>query len=145
MDARQSPTRSHRRKAVGRVCPRTFCVIVAVAIVHPTNPEVSVDRAFVAQSFLKKVGTWGHGGVIRPVDLGRDSPVRRRFSDDILGRSIAAVRSYWQQMIFSGRGVPPPEVASDEEVLRFVRREPGAIGYVSSGIEVAGVRVLVVR
>jgi hypothetical protein len=114
-------------------------------IVNPKNPTATVDREFAAQSFLKKIVTWEHGGVIRPVDLVFDSPVRRKFSEDVLRRSVAAVRSYWLQIIFSGRGVPPPELGSDDDVVRYVLREPGAIGYVSSRADLHGARVLVVQ
>jgi ABC-type phosphate transport system substrate-binding protein len=114
-------------------------------VVNPKNPLLSVDREFVAQSFLKKVTTWGHGGVIRPVDLALDSPVRRKFSEEVLRRSVSAVRSYWLQIVFAGRGVPPPELGSDDEVVRYVLREPGAIGYVSNRADVRGARVLVVQ
>ena len=49
-----------------------------------------------------------------------------------LGRSVSAVRAYWQQQIFSGRNVPPVERPSDAEVLTFVKEHPNAIGYVSA-------------
>jgi ABC-type phosphate transport system substrate-binding protein len=113
-------------------------------IVHPHNPVVSADRRFIADAFLKKIVRWRHGESIRPVDL-ENSPVRRRFSDEVLGRSASAIRSYWQQQIFSGRNVPPPELENDQAVVRFVLRNPGAIGYVSGQAELAGARVLQVR
>ena len=78
-----------------------------------------------------------------PVDLSANSPVREAFSLAIHERDVNAVKSYWQRQIFSGRGVPPPEKASDSEVLAFVRANPGAVGYVSSGTAVgSGVKVL---
>jgi ABC-type phosphate transport system substrate-binding protein len=120
--------------------PQTFRLIV-----HPKNPAASVDRGFVAQCFLKKVTNWPHGVVIRPVDLVVDSQVRRTFSEEALGRSIAAVKSYWQQIIFSGRGVPPPELNSEDDVVRYVLREPGGIGYVSPNVDIRGARVLPVQ
>jgi hypothetical protein len=55
------------------------------------------------------------------------------------------VKSYWQQLIFSGRGVPPPELDTEEEVIRYVGRHPGALGYVSSYGEVGGVKVVIVK
>jgi hypothetical protein len=58
---------------------------------------------------------------------------------------VQAVKSYWQQVIFSGRGVPPPELESDEAVIRYVLRFPGAVGYVSGTADVRGVKVLAVR
>lgn len=111
-------------------------------IVNPQNPTVSIDRRFLVEAFLKKTTHWSHDEAIRPVDLWSDSAVRRRFSDDALSRSVGAVKSYWQQQIFSGREVPPPELDSDEAVVRFVLRYPGAIGYVSAAANVSGAKVL---
>jgi len=90
-----------------------------------------VDRKFLADAFLKKTTRWDDGELIRPVDQVPDSPVRRKFSEDVVKRSVAAVRSYWQQVIFTGRGVPPPEVGGDDEVVRYVLKYSGAVGYVS--------------
>jgi ABC-type phosphate transport system substrate-binding protein len=114
-------------------------------IVHPGNPVESVDRAFLANVFLKRTTEWPGGGTIRPVDQAADSDARRRFSRGILGRTVAAVRSYWQQIIFSGRGLPPPELASDQAVVRYVSDNPGAVGYVSEAAELGAARPLTVR
>lgn len=114
-------------------------------IVHPSNAATAVDRDFLADAFLKKVSEWPNGRALRPVDLRTDSAVRAAFVSDVLRRSIAAVRSYWQQQIFSGRNVPPPELASDAEVIAFVMKYPGAVGYVSSDAKLDGVKVISVK
>lgn len=113
-----------------------------VVIVHPSNSAGALDRKFVSDAFLKKVTRWPGGDVIRPVDLPPDSPVRARFSDDVLNRSVQAVKSYWQQIIFSGRDVPPPELASDADVMKYVATTPGAVGYVSGSTTLDGVRAV---
>jgi ABC-type phosphate transport system substrate-binding protein len=114
-------------------------------IVNPRNATTSLDRRFVADAFLKKVTRWPHDEPIRPVDLESASLVRRRFSDEVLKRSVGAVKSYWQQLVFSGRGVPPPELDSEEQVVQFVLRNPGAIGYVSGNTSVESVHVVSLR
>jgi ABC-type phosphate transport system substrate-binding protein len=114
-------------------------------IVNPVNPTTSIDRRFLAEAFLKKTTRWPHDEQIRPVDLEPDSPTRRRFSEDVLKRSVAAVKSYWQQMVFSGQNLPPPELDSDEQVVKFVLRNPGAVGYVSATANIDGVKVLSLR
>ena len=111
-------------------------------IAHHQHETTSVDRQFLARAFLKKVTNWPNGEGIRPVDQLHGSPVRNRFSEEVLGRSVLAVRNYWQQLIFSGRAVPPPELDSDEAVVRFVLRTPGAIGYVSGAADVRNARVI---
>ena len=120
--------------------PPAFYVIVA-----PSNPVDGVDRRFLLEAFLRKTTTWPDGQPLRPIDQLSDSPTRRRFSDDALGRSVGAVKAYWLQAIFSGRGVPPPEVNSDDQVVKFVLQTAGAIGYVSSSASLAGAKIVPVR
>lgn len=114
-------------------------------IVNPSNPQTAIDRRQLADAFLKKVTRWGTGETIRPVDQRGENPARQRFSDEVLGRSVAAVKSYWAQLVFSGRDLPPPELEGDAEVVRYVLKHPGAIGYVSSTANVEGAKALVVR
>jgi len=114
-------------------------------IVNPENPVAAVDRRFVLEVFLKRTTRWPQDELVRPVDLEPTSPVRQRFSEDVLKRSVAAVKSYWQQMVFSGRGVPPPELDGDEQIVRFVLRNRGAIGYVSEGARIESARVVQLR
>jgi ABC-type phosphate transport system substrate-binding protein len=116
-----------------------------VVIVRRDEQGPVLDRAFVAEAFLKKRTRWPNGEVIRPVDQRRDSNVRHQFSQNVLKRSVEAVRNYWQQRIFSGRDVPPPEVDSDAAVIHYVRENPGAIGYVTTAVDGDGIRVVTLR
>ena len=104
---------------------------VYVVIVHPKNPSTVVTRGFLEDAFLKKITRWPNDQVIRPVDLVASSPVRRKFTEDVLSRSVEGVKGYWQQRIFSGRDVPPPELDNDEDVVRYVLKHEAAVGYVS--------------
>ena len=116
-----------------------------LVLVHPSNPSNSVSREFVADAFLKKATRWSHDEPIRPVDLRPNAATRRLFSERMLRRSVAAVRSYWQQRIFSGRGVPPPELDDDAAVVRYVLKYPGAVGYVTGGTRLEGAKVVTIH
>jgi ABC-type phosphate transport system substrate-binding protein len=113
-----------------------------IVIVNAQNATSSLSRKFVGDAFLKKVTRWPNGEVIKPVDLPASSTTRARFSDDILNRSVSSVKSYWQQIIFSGRDVPPPELATEAEVVKYVASNPNAIGYVSGGTALSGVKTV---
>jgi hypothetical protein len=114
-------------------------------IVNPANGATAVERRFVLEAFLKKTTRWPDGSLIRPVDENAESTSRQRFSDELLGRSVSAVKSYWQQAVFAGRDLPPPELDSDDDVVRYVLRYAGAIGYVSGVANIERVKVLSVR
>lgn len=116
-----------------------------LVIVNPSNSATVAPRAFLADAFLKASTRWDDGEPIRPVDLRPDSSVRRVFSDRILKRSILAVRSYWQQRIFSGRDVPPAELDSDEAVVSFVVEHRGGVGYVAKSAKLGAAKVLAIQ
>jgi ABC-type phosphate transport system substrate-binding protein len=114
-------------------------------IVHPENPVSELSRDFLADAFLKRTTRWSNGEALRPVDQRPSSAVRQRFSDSVLRRSVAAVKNYWQQRIFSGRDLPPPEEDSDEAVVEFVINHRGALGYVSGSAKLENAKRVVVR
>jgi ABC-type phosphate transport system substrate-binding protein len=111
-------------------------------VVNEACSVSSLPRAEVSAMLLKKATQWSDGSPVLPVDQAAKSAVRRRFSSRIHGKEVAAVRSYWQQQIFAGRDVPPVELASDDQVLAYVRSHAGAIGYVSQSAGTEGVKVL---
>ena len=114
-------------------------------IVNNSVPVSSLSKKAVSDLFLKKTIKWENGTAVMPVDQLDSSNAREGFSKDVHGKPAAAVKSYWNQQIFSGRDVPPVEKKSDAEVLSFVRSTPGAIGYVSEAASVDGVRVVTVN
>jgi ABC-type phosphate transport system substrate-binding protein len=113
-------------------------------IVHPSNPTTQVSRLKLGEIFLKKMSRWPDGHPVMPVEPSGKSPVRQRFTLEIYGKQVIAISAYWQQMIFGGKGVPPPEKSNDADVVAFVRDTPGAIGYVWAGTDVSGVKVVAV-
>ena len=128
--------------AAPRVAPAQDGVRV---IVNPATPASELTRDQVSRLFLKKVRHWSGGVPVAPVDLDDDSPTRAAFSRAVHRRSVDLIRQYWEQQIFSGRNVPPPDKATDAAVVAFVRTTPGAIGYVSPDADVRGVKVVEIR
>jgi len=106
-----------------------------VVIVHPSVTGGSVRRADLGAVFLKKALRWsGGGGLAVPVDQSGTSPVRIAFSEGVLRQPVERVVQYWQKQMFSAaRTNPPPVKASDAEVIAFVAKNAGAVGYVAAG------------
>ena len=111
-------------------------------VVHPDNPAITLRRDQVSKLFLKQMTRWSDGSEAAPVDLVAGAPAREAFSREVHRRPATAIKKYWQQMVFSGQSAPPPELASDAEVLAMVRANPAAIGYVSDEATLTGVRIV---
>lgn len=114
-------------------------------IVNSANSVSSLSAKEVSDFFLKKKTKWASGDKVIPVDLNSNSSSRADFSKSIHKKSVNAVQSYWQQYVFAGKGTPPVEKKSDAEVVEYVKRNSGAIGYVSSGASTDGVKVVTVN
>jgi hypothetical protein len=114
-------------------------------IVHPDNPVTEVSRGFLKNAFLKKATSWGDGETLRPVDLAKKHPVRAQFAKDVLKKTLAQLKNYWNQLIFSGKGTPPPELDSEAAVIAFVLANRGAVGYLPAGSSAGGAKVVKVK
>jgi ABC-type phosphate transport system substrate-binding protein len=101
-------------------------------IVNVANPASELKKDEVAKIFLKTITKWGSGVVTAPCGNGGSKSVTDAFAKAVLGKSASALESYWQQQIFAGKDVPPPEKKTDADVIAFVQATPGAIGYVAS-------------
>lgn len=114
-------------------------------IVHPRNPVSSVDREFLRNAFLKKATAWDHGEIIRPVDLSTKFAVRDQFTQEVIKKTSAQLRSYWNQRIFSGKGAPPLEVGATADLIAYVLANPGAVGYLPADVDPGGAKVIEVK
>jgi ABC-type phosphate transport system substrate-binding protein len=107
---------------------RTYTVIV-----NADNPVNGLPVRDVSRLFLRKTTSWAHNGqTVLPVELGDGSPVRDAFIREIHLKEPIDVTVYWEQMIYQGKAVPPPDETSDAEVMDYVRSHRNAIGYVSA-------------
>jgi len=62
-----------------------------------------------------------------------------------LGKTDAALQVYYRSLVFTGKASMPKTVASDSEVVAFVVKTKGAIGYVSAGAIAPGAKTLEVK
>lgn len=111
-------------------------------VTHPSNPATTVGKEEASRLFLKKALIWKDGTKALPIDLGEASKTRAAFCQEIHGRPVRSVKAYWLNQVFGGRLTPPAEVATDADVLTFVKANPGALGYVAADAPVKGVKVL---
>lgn len=114
-------------------------------IVNAGNPVNELPADAVSKLFLKQATNFPGGGAATPVEPAKSSPARAAFAKTVLGWTVQKLDTYWQQQIFSGKDVPPDSKSSDDEVVAFVKANPGAIGYVSGTAATAGVKVIAVK
>ena len=111
-------------------------------VVHNDNTKTQMTSKEIESILLKKLTQWDDGTKIIPVDQVSDSPVRERFTETIFNRSISAIKAYWQKQIFTGKATPPVEKSNDQDVLEYIKTNPGAIGYISVSSITSGAKTI---
>ena len=124
---------------------RGFATLVLLTLIGATRPAAAesfkvivnakvagrtIRRDSLAEIFLGRAERWIDGRPVTPVDLSTTSPVRESFTKGVLEMTVLSVRVYWTRTISMGH-FPPPTRPSDDEVVAFVARNAGGIGYVS--------------
>ena len=110
------------------------------------NASVTADAISAAdlkRVFLEERIALADGSHVEPV-LEKDGRVHAAFLQKYLGRSEDNLQTYYRTLVFTGKGSMPKELGSDAEVVAYVARTRGAIGYVSSTASAEGVKTLAV-
>lgn len=116
-----------------------------VAVVSAKSPVTSLNAGQVADIFLGKTNRFPDGTQAMPIDLVEDSPARDRFYAQYTGKSPAQVKAHWSKIIFTGRGQPPRQASTPNEVKKLIADNPNAIGYIDQSQVDNSVRVLAAR
>ncbi|MGO9436718.1 MAG: hypothetical protein ACLPH3_02725 [Terracidiphilus sp.] len=84
------------------------------------------------------------GSHVEPV-LAKGGPAHEAFLKTYLGKNDSALQAFYRSLVFTGKASMPKSVANDAEVVSYVAKTRGAIGYVSSGTAADGVKTLEVK
>jgi ABC-type phosphate transport system substrate-binding protein len=114
-------------------------------IVNPANSIDAVDRDLLRDAYLKKATEWRGGATIHPIDLSKKFTVRTKFVEHVVRKTPAQLKRYWSQQIFSGKGVPPPEADSTDDVVEYVLANKGAVGYLPASADPGKAKVIGIR
>ena len=112
-------------------------------VANPSLTAGSISIAELRSVFLLQRRTLKDGSSVEPV-LGKNGGTTDAFMKRFLNRDSEEVHTYYQGLVFTGKGSMPKQLSSDAEVVAYVARTRGAIGYVSSDTDTGQVKVLAV-
>ncbi len=82
------------------------------------------------------------GVSVKPLDLPSRGRARNDFYQQVLGKSAEQMKSYWARMIFTGRGMPPREVSSEQEMVLLVGSNRNFVGYLDASLVTPDLKVV---
>ena len=112
-----------------------------VVVVSKNSDLGGLTRTEVRQIFNGQLNRVGEISV-KPLDLPVAASQREVFYQQVMGKSVEQMKSYWARMIFTGRGMPPREVSSDREMTLLVGSDRKFIGYMDEADVTSDLKVV---
>jgi ABC-type phosphate transport system substrate-binding protein len=125
-----------------RMTPLWAADVKVIANSSVSASSISADD--VKRVFLGTKSSLEDGSHVEPV-FGKSGHAHEEFLKDYLGKTDAAVATYYRSLVFTGKGAFPKSFASDSEIVSYVSKTKGAIGYVAADTTAAGVKTLSVK
>ncbi len=99
-------------------------------VVNKSNVIDSISSNELKKIFLGKKSRWENGEKIR-LFCQQVGDVHKAFTKSFVKKSPQQFYTYWNKILFTGKGRPPMELKNDTEMLKFVAADQNAIGYIS--------------
>lgn len=113
-------------------------------IVNESMPVNELSKNDVKQIFIGKKRNWENGDSIIPVIL-KAGETHKTFLMKFLHKSEAQFKTYWKKLVFTGRGQAPQEFKTESELVEYVAKTKGAIGYIDSASLQEGVKQISIK
>ena len=121
---------------------RAHAQVVVIANNSVSANEISRDD--LRDLFTGAASSVKGGSSVSPVLL-KGGPTHEEFLNIYVGKSDAAFRAGWRSLLFSGQSTMPRTFDSDAEIVEYVARTRGAVGYISRFSTHTGVKTLAVK
>lgn len=113
-----------------------------VIIGHSSLPKT--DRVTLQRLYTGRIVSIGSQAVT-PLNLPPGSAARDDFLQLVMDQNEEQYTGYWLVRRYVGKGSPPKELGSVDEMIKHVVATPGAVGYVPSSKLPPGANVIYKR
>jgi ABC-type phosphate transport system substrate-binding protein len=117
-----------------------------VVIVNQSVPMDSISVAALKDIYMGRTTYWADGQSVKLAIL--DDQITDKTDaafEEISGMDAKHFKTFWQRMVFSGRGQMPKEIGDTVSLVAYVASTKGAIAIVLADADLKGVKKLEVK
>jgi hypothetical protein len=92
----------------------------------------SVSLTIMKNVFKGKYSVWSNKESITIVLPSSKATNAEAIATYLYGTSFSGMQKYWLSLVFQGRANPPVFLDNDDEIIEYVKDNPGAVGIVNS-------------
>lgn len=122
------------------LAPRSSAADIKI-VANPSVNADSVSAGELRSIFMAQRNSLEDGSHVEPV-FERSGSAHETFLREFLGVNSESLQNHYGALVFTGKSSMPKSFNSDAEVVAYVAKTRGAIGYVSASADTPGVKVL---
>lgn len=103
-----------------------------VVLTHADVKTGELNLSNLRAIFSIRKRSWENKTPIKVYVFPDNSEIHHQFCKSVLKVYPYVLREQWDRLLFSGTGIPPTTVNSEEELRAIVNATPGAIGYTTA-------------
>jgi ABC-type phosphate transport system substrate-binding protein len=112
------------------VCLFTLKVEAIEVVTHPQVAERSLTKSQLRRIYTMRQLRWSDDRAIIVFVLPNQHELHQKFAKERLQIFPYQLNRIWHKLTYSGLGVAPTIVQSEDELIQAVINTPGAIGYI---------------
>lgn len=113
-----------------------------VVIVNSENSTSNFSQRQLVDLFMGRDLYFPDGTMALRLDQSPKSQVRHDFYKNLVGKSVAQINAYWARLLFTGRASPPLVMSDSEGVLKAIKNNANAVGYINESELDSSVKVV---
>jgi hypothetical protein len=108
-----------------------------IYIISNVSLQISLDD--VKGAYLGRISKLD-GEKIILLEPPAENPAKQKFLEKVLGMDIQSYRKLWLTKLMAGE--TPPQVKSEDEIIKEVSEKKTAVGYVSKKVEGGNIKII---
>lgn len=115
-----------------------------IVVANKNVKDVKLSKDDVKDIFLGKKTEWSDSSKISFVIL-KNKQDEEDFMKNYVGKSFDQFNNYWKQQVFTGNGQMPKSFDNVKDMIDYVSKTDGAVGYLSTDASPAELKKLEVK
>ena len=107
----------------------------SVVIIGNTIGTVSMKKSALINAFKGRVDSWSNNVTVKVVLPSQKNESAALIAKLFYGTTVKGMQKYWLSLVFQGRANPPVFLDTDEEIIKYVQKNPGSIGVIQKGVD----------
>lgn len=115
-------------------CLITSQVMAIEIVTHPQVSDSQLTKSQLRRIYTMRQLRWSDDSVINVFVLPSQDELHQRFAKELLQIFPYQLNRIWHKLTYSGLGVAPTIVDSQQELLQAIINTPGSIGYIDKNM-----------